>query len=110
MAGTGAGGGVPQLFRALAVGASVIVGAIYTVGAVAGSIHRRNSALKREKHGKPCGVCKGRGYYTCKLCKAKGTIQWSPLYDPLVINPCVCPTCEGNKVQKCLNCLGFGLV
>nr|GMD75210.1 uncharacterized protein LOC109162895 [Ipomoea batatas] len=57
MAGTGAGsgGGVPQLFRALAVGASVLVGALYTVGAVAGSIHRRNSALKREKHGKPCG-------------------------------------------------------
>nr|GME06021.1 uncharacterized protein LOC109162895 [Ipomoea batatas] len=49
MAGTGAGagGGVPQLFRALAVGASVLVGALYTVGAVAGSIHRRNSALKR---------------------------------------------------------------
>ncbi|VFR01860.1 unnamed protein product [Cuscuta campestris] len=105
-----AGAGAHQLLLTLIAGASALVGALCTVGAVAGSIHRRNSALKREKNGKLCGVCKGSGYYSCKLCKSKGTIQWSPLYDPVVINPCVCPTCEGNKVQKCLNCLGFGLV
>ncbi|RAL44363.1 hypothetical protein DM860_011640 [Cuscuta australis] len=105
-----AGAGAHQLLLTLIAGASALVGALCTVGSVAGSIHRRNSALKREKNGKLCGVCKGSGYYSCKLCKSKGTIQWSPLYDPVVINPCVCPTCEGNKVQKCLNCLGFGLV
>ncbi|CDP04228.1 unnamed protein product [Coffea canephora] len=64
----------------------------------------------QEKYGRPCRACTGRGFYPCKLCKASGTIQWSPLYDPLVINPCLCPTCDGLKVQHCLNCLGSGFV
>ncbi|CBI28163.3 unnamed protein product, partial [Vitis vinifera] len=47
----------------------------------------------------PCGVCRGKGYYICKLCKRNSTIEWPPLYDPVVINPCICPTCDGNRVQ-----------
>ncbi|KAK3029109.1 hypothetical protein RJ639_039253, partial [Escallonia herrerae] len=49
------------------------------------------------KRGNPCGVCKGKGFCPCKLCKGKSTIEWSPLYDPVVINPCLCPTCDGNR-------------
>jgi hypothetical protein len=33
----------------------------------------------------------------CKLCNGNATISWSPMYDPIAINPCVCPTCEGNR-------------
>lgn len=51
----------------------------------------------QKKASLPCTVCKGRGHYICKLCKGNSTIEWSPLYDPIVINPCVCPTCEGNR-------------
>ena len=47
----------------------------------------------------PCGVCRGKGFYICKLCKGNSTIQWSPLYDPVAINPCVCPTCDGNRSE-----------
>ncbi|CAN6681155.1 unnamed protein product [Malus baccata var. baccata] len=50
----------------------------------------------------------GKGFYICKLCKGNATIEWSPLYDPIAINPCLCPTCDGNRVQHCLNCLGTG--
>ncbi|KAK2966277.1 hypothetical protein RJ640_018088 [Escallonia rubra] len=50
------------------------------------------------KRGNPCGVCKGIGFCPCKLCKRKSTIEWSPLYDPVVINPCLCPTCDGNRL------------
>lgn len=46
----------------------------------------------------PCGSCKGKGFYICKLCKGNATIKWSPLYDPIFINPCLCPTCEGNRL------------
>ncbi|KAJ4953912.1 hypothetical protein NE237_030744 [Protea cynaroides] len=61
-----------------------------------------------KKVASPCGVCKGTGFYSCKLCTGSSTIEWSPLCDPVVINPCLCPTCEGNRVQRCLNCLGKG--
>ncbi|TYI24949.1 hypothetical protein ES332_A05G020600v1 [Gossypium tomentosum] len=68
------------------------------------SVAERN----RRKFALPCGVCKGKGFYLCKLCNGNATIKWSPLYDPIHINPCVCPTCDGNRVQRCLNCLGKG--
>ncbi|RVX10917.1 hypothetical protein CK203_013296 [Vitis vinifera] len=48
----------------------------------------------------PCGVCRGKGYYICKLCKRNSTIEWPPLYDPVVINPCICPTCDGNRHEE----------
>lgn len=52
----------------------------------------------QKKFAMPCGVCKGKGFYICKLCKGNATIEWSPLYDPVFINPCLCPTCEGNRL------------
>lgn len=63
----------------------------------------------QKKTALPCGVCKGKGFYICKLCNGNATIQWSPLYDPVAINPCLCPTCDGNRlVTICI--LEFGLV
>ncbi|TYI24952.1 hypothetical protein ES332_A05G020600v1 [Gossypium tomentosum] len=58
------------------------------------SVAERN----RRKFALPCGVCKGKGFYLCKLCNGNATIKWSPLYDPIHINPCVCPTCDGCSV------------
>lgn len=66
------------------------------------------SEKKREKVSLPCGACRGKGFYICKLCNGNATIAWSPMFDPIAINPCVCPTCEGNRVQRCLNCIGKG--
>ncbi|KAJ6703477.1 PLASTID TRANSCRIPTIONALLY ACTIVE PROTEIN [Salix viminalis] len=64
--------------------------------------------LKLKRVALPCGVCRGKGFYICKLCKGNANIHWSPLYDPVAFNPCLCPTCDGNRVQRCLNCLGKG--
>ncbi|XP_018512358.1 uncharacterized protein LOC103852932 [Brassica rapa] len=58
---------------------------------------------KRKKSGL---CCRGKGFYICKLCKGNASIKWSPLYDPVCINPCLCPTCDGHRVQRCLNCIG----
>ena len=52
---------------------------------------------KRKKSGLFCQVCRGKGFYICKLCKGNATISWSPLYDPVCINPVLYPTCDGHR-------------
>ncbi|XP_059644404.1 uncharacterized protein LOC132286154 [Cornus florida] len=107
----GGQGGVPQPLRKLATGAAILLGGVFTVSSLSSATIgtlRGFAEAKRKKFALPCGICKGKGFYMCKLCKGKSTIQWSPLYDPIVINPCLCPTCDGNRVQRCLNCLGKG--
>ncbi|KAL5698087.1 hypothetical protein ACHQM5_029168 [Ranunculus cassubicifolius] len=104
-------GGVPRQLRVLGTAAAVFLGGMFTVSLASTVTIRALQSVteaKRKKFSTPCGVCQGKGFYTCKLCKGDSTIQWSPLYDPVVINPCICPTCEGNRVQRCLNCLGKG--
>ncbi|XP_020098302.1 uncharacterized protein LOC109717053 [Ananas comosus] len=105
------GSGIPQPVRRLASAAAFLVGGIVTLS-LASSITIRSlqsfAEAKRKKSALPCKVCQGKGFYPCKLCKGNSTIEWSPLYDPIVISKCLCPTCEGNRVQRCLNCLGKG--
>ncbi|KAL4369131.1 hypothetical protein GQ457_05G015100 [Hibiscus cannabinus] len=84
-------------FLTLNLAATVAIGAFRSV-----------AERKWKKIALTCGICKGKGYYLCKLCNGNATIKWSPLYEPIHINPCVCPTCDGNRVQRCLNCLGKG--
>ncbi|KAI5648918.1 hypothetical protein M9H77_34923 [Catharanthus roseus] len=104
------GGLIPAMVGMLAKTTAVIAGGLIAASAVTAQIARRNAAKNWEKWERPCGVCKQKGFYRCKLCKGKGTIEWSPMYDPVHINPCLCPTCDGYKVQKCLNCLGLGYI
>ncbi|KAK4734527.1 hypothetical protein AABB24_026223 [Solanum stoloniferum] len=101
---------IPPLLRTLATGSIVLLGGAISISALTTSVLRRKALINKEKFGKLCLSCRGKGFYKCKLCKANGTIKWSPLYDPVFVNPCVCPTCEGNKIQRCLNCLGDGRV
>ncbi|KAI3928813.1 hypothetical protein MKW98_024414 [Papaver atlanticum] len=104
-------GGVPEPLRKLGTTAGILFGGVITLS-LASTLTIRAlqtvSEAKRKKGASPCGVCRGKGFYICKLCKGNSTVEWSPLYDPVVINPCLCPTCEGNRVQRCLNCLGKG--
>ncbi|XP_014507384.1 uncharacterized protein LOC106767077 [Vigna radiata var. radiata] len=91
--------------------AAVIFGGVVTLNltsTVTIKLLRFASEKKREKAALPCRACRGKGFYICKLCNGNATIAWSPMFDPIAINPCVCPTCEGNRVQRCLNCLGKG--
>ncbi|XP_027920501.1 uncharacterized protein LOC114178663 isoform X2 [Vigna unguiculata] len=91
--------------------AAVIFGGVVTLNltsTVTIKLLRFASEKKREKVALPCRACRGKGFYICKLCNGNATIAWSPMFDPIAINPCVCPTCEGNRVQRCLNCLGKG--
>ncbi|KAF5200331.1 plastid transcriptionally active protein [Thalictrum thalictroides] len=103
--------GIPRQVRVVGTGAAILLGGMFSVSVVSSVTIRTLQAVaeaKRKKYASPCGNCRGKGFYTCKLCKGNSTIKWSPLYDPVVINPCVCPTCEGNRIQRCLNCLGKG--
>ncbi|XP_062077976.1 protein BUNDLE SHEATH DEFECTIVE 2, chloroplastic isoform X1 [Humulus lupulus] len=102
---------IPKPVRALGKGAAVILGGVVTLNLVSSATMgalRAASEAKRKSLSEPCRVCRGKGFYICNLCKGNSTIEWSPLYDPVAINPCLCPTCDGNRVQRCLNCLGKG--
>ncbi|CAH8347792.1 unnamed protein product [Eruca vesicaria subsp. sativa] len=91
--------------------AGIVLGGFLIVNVVSTAAlgaFRVTAEEKRKKSGLCCGVCRGKGFYICKLCKGNATIIWSPLYDPVCINPCLCPTCDGHRVQRCLNCIGKG--
>ncbi|KAF8406968.1 hypothetical protein HHK36_006089 [Tetracentron sinense] len=105
--------GVPRPLRVLDATAGIVFGGMFTLSLAYSVTIRTIKAVvesKRKKVALPCGVCEGKGFYTCKLCTGNSTIEWSPLYDPTVINPCICPTCEGNRAQRCLNCLGKAML
>ncbi|MCE3050794.1 hypothetical protein HAX54_048190 [Datura stramonium] len=91
---------IPPLLRTLATGSIVLVGGAIAISALTASVFRRQALIKKEKFGKLCLFCRGKGFYRCKLCKGNGTIRWSPLYDPVFVNPCVCPTCDGHKLEQ----------
>ncbi|XP_030517726.1 uncharacterized protein LOC115731224 isoform X2 [Rhodamnia argentea] len=96
---------IPKQLRSFGVGAAVILGGFVSLNVVSSitiGMLRSVAETKRKKSALPCMVCKGKGFYICKLCKGNATIQWSPLHDPIVINPCVCPTCDGNRFVKCI--------
>ncbi|XP_048423380.1 protein BUNDLE SHEATH DEFECTIVE 2, chloroplastic [Pyrus x bretschneideri] len=101
----------PKQLRTVGTAAAVLLGGILTLNlastATIGAL-RFAAESKRRRVALPCVVCRGKGFYICKLCKGNATIEWSPLHDPIAINPCLCPTCDGNRVQRCLNCLGKG--
>ncbi|CAA7409011.1 unnamed protein product [Spirodela intermedia] len=104
-------GGTPRPLRAVGAAAGFLVGGFLavTLGTVATyeAVRKRDEA-RRRKSAPPCGVCKGKGFQACKLCRGSSTVEWSPLYDPIAISPCLCPTCDGRKIQRCLNCIGKG--
>ncbi|KAK6126901.1 hypothetical protein DH2020_039352 [Rehmannia glutinosa] len=104
------GVGASRVLPVVATVAATFLGGSFALGFLTSSISERITLINKKKYGKSCQTCKAVGYYMCKLCKGNGTIKWSPLYDPVFINPCVCPTCDGFKVQRCLNCLGYGSV
>ncbi|XP_024980528.1 uncharacterized protein LOC112517359 [Cynara cardunculus var. scolymus] len=123
-AGDGSGGGnvnLSPLLRTLAKGAAVTLGGIFSITMISSTAitlftqHKKDkigssSSSMKKKNARSCDVCREKGFYICKLCNGNGTIEWSPLYDPLFINPCLCPTCDGHRIQRCLNCLGSGYI
>ncbi|XP_071715585.1 uncharacterized protein [Rutidosis leptorrhynchoides] len=113
-AADGDGGGNFTLLRTLVKGAAVTIGGIFSVTVLSSTAVTLFTLHKKDKFGsknaRSCDVCRGNGFYMCKLCKGNATIEWSPLYDPVYINPCLCPTCDGHRIQRCLNCLGSGFV
>ncbi|KAJ8751601.1 hypothetical protein K2173_016852 [Erythroxylum novogranatense] len=101
---------IPKPLRTVAASTAIIVGSLVTLN-IASSITigalRLATEAKRRKLELPCGICRGKGFYICKLCKGNATIQWSPLHDPVAINPCLCPTCDGNRFVVLLEFLAW---
>lgn len=116
-------GGISPLLKFLGATASVLVGGFLATAVIAGVvqttaekrmvIHPTNLTIHnycrhnlfpfvQKKISPPCRICEGKGFYPCKLCKGNTTIEWSPLHDPIAINPCICPTCDGNRLSYML--------
>ncbi|KAD2393894.1 hypothetical protein E3N88_40871 [Mikania micrantha] len=121
----GANVNIVPLLRTLAKGASVTLGGIFSITMISSTTvalftpHRKNQigsqsssspSSMSKKNASSCDVCRSKGFYMCKLCQGNAAIEWSPLYDPVFINPCLCPTCDGHRIQRCLNCLGSGFI
>ncbi|XWS26960.1 hypothetical protein CRYUN_Cryun26dG0075000 [Craigia yunnanensis] len=83
---------IPKPLRILSKGAAIIFGGFLILNlaaTVAVGALRSLAEKKRKKLALPCGACNGKGFYLCKQCNGNATIKWSPLYDPIYINPCV---------------------
>ncbi|BBH08460.1 hypothetical protein Prudu_020663, partial [Prunus dulcis] len=63
---------IPKPLRTLCTVAAVLVGGFFTLNlastATIGAL-RLATESKRRKIALPCGVCRGKGFYICKLCK-----------------------------------------
>ncbi|KAA0061587.1 uncharacterized protein E5676_scaffold285G00060 [Cucumis melo var. makuwa] len=97
---------IPRQLRTIFTGAAVILGGICTLNLASFltiQTLRLTAEAKRRKIALPCKACRGKGFYICKLCRGNAVIQWSPLSDPIAMNPCVCPTCEGNRFSVHVN-------
>ncbi|KMZ60927.1 hypothetical protein ZOSMA_56G01610 [Zostera marina] len=101
-------GGISPILKFLGSAASVLVGGFLATAVIAGAIHT-TTEKRMKKISPPCRICKGKGFHPCKLCKGKTTIEWSPLHDPIAINPCICPTCDGNRLKYSWNLFNYML-
>ncbi|XP_010557589.1 PREDICTED: uncharacterized protein LOC104826537 isoform X2 [Tarenaya hassleriana] len=101
---------IPKPIRTLGIGVAFVLGGLAIGNIVSASAIGafRFAIEEKRKKALACRACAGKGFYICKLCKGNTTIKWSPLYDPVCINPCLCPTCDGHRIQRCLNCIGKG--
>jgi hypothetical protein len=104
----------PNALRAVFTG---FAGSILTVGAAIASIGLTTTTVSRalvmrhkKKRNMKCDACKGGKFITCRTCRGKRGLEWQPVGDASVRRVCLCPTCEGTAMQKCINCLGIGLL
>eukprot|EP00899_Mesostigma_viride_P007023 jgi/Mesvir1/16321/Mv09815-RA.1 len=91
-------------------GGTLLVGGLITslVSTGAMKVATMVTDSHKRKTAPPCSVCNGARFVPCDMCRGSSAISWSPFEDPQVKRLCVCPTCDGVKEQRCLNCLGKG--
>ncbi|KAM7268924.1 hypothetical protein ACFE04_011090 [Oxalis oulophora] len=93
---------IPKPIRVLGTTTGLVFGGLLTLRIISSLTVKVVGSIvdnRQKKFAVPCGECRGKGFYICKLCNGNATIQWSPMYDPLVINPCLCPTCDGHREE-----------
>ncbi|CAA6663697.1 unnamed protein product [Spirodela intermedia] len=104
-------GGTPRPLRAVGAAAGFLVGGFLAV--TLGTVATYEAVRKRDEARREVGAAlrslQREGFQACKLCRGSSTVEWSPLYDPIAISPCLCPHATGeSKIQRCLNCIGKG--
>lgn len=84
--------------------------AIGTIGASASAVSRALVARERLRRNARCETCAGGKFIVCRTCRGRRGLDWQPMKEATERRVCLCPTCEGTGMQKCINCLGVGLV
>ena len=93
-----------SFFGTIATASLILVGSSAAFNIAGKQIVKSN----KKRLGKKCTLCDGLRFISCGTCKGKGAIEWQPIKNPEMERVCVCPTCSGTKMSKCLRCVGVG--
>jgi hypothetical protein len=97
-----------SVFNGFAGSIIVVGGAVATIAAASTAVSSALVRRHRRARNVRCGSCEGGKFVPCRTCRGKRAIEWQPIESPTVDRLCLCPTCQGTGLQKCVNCLGFG--
>ena len=103
-------GALRAVFGGFAGSVAFVVGGFATIAATTTAASRALVRRRRRARNARCAACAGGKFVRCRTCRGKRAIEWQPLEAPTVDRLCLCPTCQGTGMQKCLNCLGDGLI
>ena len=93
-----------SFFGTIATASLILVGSSAAFNIAGKQIVKSN----KKRLGKKCTLCDGLRFISCGTCTGKGAIEWQPIKNPEMERVCVCPTCSGTKMSKCLRCVGVG--
>ena len=95
-----------SFFGTIATASLVLVGSSAAFNIVGKQLVKTN----KKQRGKKCDLCDGLRFISCGTCKGRGALEWQPIRGAEMERVCLCPTCSGTKMSKCLRCVGVGYV
>lgn len=95
-----------SFFGTVATASIVLVGS----SAMFNVVGRKYVSMNKKRNGQKCELCVGMRYVECGTCKGYGACEWQPINGALMERVCLCPTCSGTKMQKCIRCIGVGFL
>jgi len=93
-----------SFFGTIASATFLLVGSSAAFNVVGKQLVKTN----KKRTGRKCTLCDGLRFISCGTCKGRGALEWQPIREAEMERVCLCPTCSGTKMSKCLRCVGIG--
>ena len=93
-----------SFFGTIASATFLLVGSSAAFNVVGKQLVKTN----KKRTGRKCNLCDGLRFISCGTCKGRGALEWQPIREAEMERVCLCPTCSGTKMSKCLRCVGIG--